>query len=89
MILTQKLKSVQEVLDIYGDSTGCSFCKPALSFIVDEVNLGDYKEDRSTRFINDRVHANIQRDGTFSVIPRMRGGVTSPAELRKIADVAE
>lgn len=89
MIQTQKLKSVQDVLNIYGNTVGCSFCKPALSFIVDEVHCGDHKEDRSARFINDRVHANIQRDGTFSVIPRMHGGVTSPEQLRKIADVAE
>ncbi len=89
IIQTQKLKTVQDVLDIYGDGIGCSLCKPALSFILDEVLLGEHKEDRSARFINDRVHANIQRDGTFSVVPRMRGGVTSAAELRKIADVAE
>jgi nitrite reductase [NAD(P)H] large subunit len=57
--------------------------------MVDVVWCGDHQEDRSARFINDRVHANIQRDGTFSVVPRMRGGVTSPAQLRKIADVAE
>ncbi len=89
MIQTQKIKTVQDVLDIYGNGIGCSLCKPALSFILDEVLLGEHKEDRSARFINDRVHANIQRDGTFSVVPRMRGGVTSPKELRKIADVAE
>ncbi len=89
MIQTQKLKAVQDVLDIYGNGVGCSLCKPALSFIVDEVWLGEHREDRSARFINDRVHANIQRDGTFSVVPRMRGGVTSAKELRKIADVAE
>ena len=53
------------------------------------VWCGEHEEDRSARFINDRVHANIQNDGTFSVVPRIRGGVTSPAELRKIADVAE
>ena len=89
MILTQKLKTVQDILDIYGNGTGCSFCKPALSFILDEALHGDHEEDRSARFINDRVHANIQKDGTFSVIPRMRGGVTTPNELRKIADAAE
>ncbi len=88
-IRTQKLKGVQEVLDIYGDGHGCNKCKPALAFLVDEVLLGDHEEDRSARYINDRVHANIQRDGTFSVIPRMRGGVTSAAELRKIADAAD
>ena len=89
IIYTQKLKSVQDILDIYGDGIGCEVCKPALSYLVDVVWCGDHEEDRSARFINDRVHANIQNDGTFSVVPRMRGGVTSPAELRKIADVAE
>jgi len=89
IIRSQKLKSVQEVLDIYGNAIGCEVCKPALSYLVDVVWQGDHNEDRSARFINDRVHANIQKDGTFSVIPRMRGGVTTPAELRKIADVAE
>src|SRR2546430_3309568 len=50
---------------------------------------GDHDEDRSARFINERVHANIQKDGTFSVVPRIRGGVTSAEELRRIADVAD
>jgi nitrite reductase (NADH) large subunit len=89
IILSQKLKSVQQVLDIYGNGVGCEVCKPALSYLVDVVWCGDHQEDRSARFINDRVHANIQNDGTFSVVPRIRGGVTSPRELRRIADVAE
>jgi nitrite reductase (NADH) large subunit len=49
----------------------------------------DYVDERDARFINDRVHANIQRDGTFSVVPQMKGGVTTPDQLRKIADVAD
>jgi nitrite reductase (NADH) large subunit len=85
----QKLKSVEEVLAVYGNRKGCEVCKPALSYMLDMLWCGDHEEDRSARFINDRVHANIQRDGTFSVIPRMRGGVTSPDELRRIADVAD
>jgi len=85
----QKLKSVQEVLDIYGNGLGCEVCKPALSYMMDMLWCGDHDEDRSARFINDRVHANIQKDGTFSVIPRIRGGVTTAAELRRIADVAD
>lgn len=89
IIQTQKLKTVQEVLEIYGNGTGCSSCKPALAFIIDEALLGEHEEDRSARYINDRVHANIQKDGSFSVVPRMRGGVTTPDELRKIADAAE
>jgi len=85
----QQLKSVQEVLNVYGNRKGCEVCKPALSYLVDMVWCGDHEEDRSARFINDRVHANIQRDGSFSVVPRIRGGVTSPEELRRIADVAD
>jgi nitrite reductase (NADH) large subunit len=89
IVRSQQLRSVQDVLDVYGNGKGCEICKPALSYIVDMVWCGDHQEDRSARFINDRVHANIQKDGTFSVVPRMRGGVTTPAELRKIADVAD
>jgi nitrite reductase (NADH) large subunit len=85
----QQLKSVQEVLDVYGNRRGCEVCKPALSYMLDMLWCGRHDEDRSARFINDRVHANIQKDGTFSVVPRMRGGVTTPDELRRIADAAE
>src|SRR5665213_2088688 len=85
----QKLKSVEEVLAVYGNRKGCEVCKPALSYMLDMLWCGDHEEDRSARYINDRVHANIQKDGTFSVIPRMRGGVTSPDELRRSADVAD
>jgi nitrite reductase (NADH) large subunit len=89
ILRSQQLKSVQEVLDIYGNGAGCEICKPALSYMMDMLWCGGHDEDRSARFINDRVHANIQKDGTFSVIPRIRGGVTSPDELRRIADVAD
>ncbi len=89
MIRSQKLRSVGEVLEIYGNGIGCEVCKPALSYMLDVISCGDYDEDRSARFINDRVHANIQNDGTFSVVPRMRGGVTTADELRRIADAAD
>ncbi len=89
ILRSQQLKSVREVLEIYGNGLGCEICKPALSYMLDMIWCGDHEEDRAARFINDRVHANIQKDGTFSVVPRMRGGVTSPSELRRIADVAE
>jgi nitrite reductase (NADH) large subunit len=49
----------------------------------------EYIDERDARFINDRVHGNIQRDGTFSVVPRIAGGVTSADQLRRIADVAD
>jgi nitrite reductase (NADH) large subunit len=89
ILRSQRLKSVQEVLDIYGNGAGCEICKPALSYMLDMLWCGDHDEDRSARFVNDRVHANIQKDGTFSVVPRIHGGVTSSAQLRRIADVAD
>jgi nitrite reductase (NADH) large subunit len=89
ILRSDRIKSVQEVLEIYGNGRGCEVCKPALSYMLDMLRCGAHDEDRSARFINDRVHANIQKDGTFSVIPRIRGGVTSAAELRRIADVAD
>ncbi|HEX3604965.1 MAG TPA: nitrite reductase large subunit NirB [Candidatus Dormibacteraeota bacterium] len=88
-IRARNLRSVQAVLETLGNGTGCAKCKIALSYHLDAWWCGDYEEDRSARFINDRVHANIQRDGTFSVVPRMFGGITTPGELRRIADVAD
>ncbi|AFM17897.1 NAD(P)H-dependent nitrite reductase, large subunit [Mycolicibacterium chubuense NBB4] len=63
--------------------------KMALASLLEVMWAEDFVDERDARFINDRVHANIQRDGTFSVVPQMKGGVTSAAQLRRIADVAE
>lgn len=87
---TQQIKSVSELAAIYADKPyGCSACKPALAYMMDELWCGEHTEDRAYRFINDRVHANIQNDGSFSVAPRIRGGVTSPEALIKIAAAAQ
>jgi nitrite reductase (NADH) large subunit len=83
------MQSVSEVAGACGTGRECGTCKPALAYLVSEVCANQHREERDARFINDRVHANIQHDGTFSVVPRMYGGVTTPAELRRIADVAE
>jgi nitrite reductase [NAD(P)H] large subunit len=63
--------------------------KMGLASLLKMMWGADYVDERDARFINDRVHANIQRDGTFSVVPQMKGGVTTPAQLRRIAEVAE
>jgi nitrite reductase (NADH) large subunit len=83
------LEAVSEVTDACGTGRECGQCKPALAYLVSEVNANRHREERAARYINDRVHANIQNDGTFSVVPRMYGGVTTPDELRRIADAAE
>ena len=63
--------------------------KMGLASLLKMMWADEYVDERDARFINDRVHANIQRDGTFSVVPQMKGGVTTPAQLRRIAEVAE
>jgi len=63
--------------------------KMGLASLLQMMWADEYVDERDARFINDRVHANIQRDGTFSVVPQMKGGVTSVEQLRTIADVAE
>ncbi len=82
------LRSVSAVLDALGGGDDPAV-KPALASLLRMVWGRDYEDERDARFINDRIHANIQNDGTFSVVPRIYGGVTSPAELRRIAEVAE
>ncbi|TNC96381.1 MAG: nitrite reductase (NAD(P)H) large subunit [Stygiobacter sp.] len=90
-ILDQRLKSMDSVRKALGWKTedGCAKCRPALNYYLLCAWPGEYVDDYQSRFINERAHANIQKDGTYSVIPRMWGGVTTPDELRAIADVAD
>jgi nitrite reductase (NADH) large subunit len=90
-IVSRALKSVPAVMQELEWTTpdGCSSCRPALNYYLLCAWPGEYVDDKFSRFINERAHGNIQKDGTFSVVPRMWGGMTSPAELRAIADVAE
>ena len=88
-VRAEELGSVSAIGESCGAGRTCGACKPGLSYLISEVRAGRHREERHARFINDRVHANIQNDGTFSVVPRMRGGVTSAAELRRIADVVD
>jgi nitrite reductase (NADH) large subunit len=90
-ILARSLKSIPEARQALGWKTadGCHKCRPALNYYLLCAWPGEYRDDRQSRFVNERVHANIQKDGTYSVVPRMWGGLTTPAELRAIAAAAE
>ena len=68
---------------------GCASCRPAVNYYLISTWPKQAKDDPQSRYINERSHANIQRDGTYSVIPRMWGGHTTPDELRRIADAAD
>ena len=91
LIKAKGLKSQEAVWQELGWKTrnGCHVCRPAINFYLLADWPLEYQDDPQSRFINERKHANIQKDGTFSVMPRMWGGITTPDELRAIADAAD
>jgi nitrite reductase (NADH) large subunit len=90
-IVEYNLKSIPEAMHFFEwrSVNGCASCRPALNYYLICAWPHDYKDDPQSRFINERAHANIQKDGTYSVVPRIYGGVTTPAQLKRIAEVAE
>ena len=90
-IRDEHLTSISAVMELMNWKTpnGCASCRPALNYYVISAWPAEAKDDPQSRFINERAHANIQKDGTYSVVPRMWGGLTTPKELRAIADVVE
>lgn len=91
LIKAQGLKSIPAVMQELGWKTvgGCASCRPALNYYLLSDWPLEYTDDRQSRFVNERNHANIQKDGSYTVVPRMWGGLTTPDELRAIADAAE
>jgi nitrite reductase (NADH) large subunit len=80
--------SAMQALD-WKTPNGCASCRPALNYYCLSTWPHEATDDPQSRFINERAHANIQKDGSYSVVPRMWGGLTTPGELRAIADAAE
>ena len=91
LIAAMGLKSIPAVLQAleWRTADGCHHCRPALNYYLLTAWPGEYVDDSRSRFVNERMHANIQKDGTYSVVPRMWGGLTSAKELRAIADVVD
>ncbi|MGF1621013.1 MAG: nitrite reductase large subunit NirB [Rhodomicrobiaceae bacterium] len=91
LIKAKELKSIPQLMQEleWKTSCGCAKCRPALNYYMVCDWPDEYADDYQSRFINERVHANIQKDGTYSVVPRMWGGQTSAKELRAIADVVD
>ncbi len=91
LIKAKELKTIPAVMQEleWSTSGGCAKCRPALNYYLLSDWPGEYVDDGQSRYINERVHANIQKDGTYSVVPRMWGGMTTADELRAIADVTD
>ena len=90
-IKAQHLLSVDDVYSALAWRTpnGCASCRPAVNYYLLSTWPKEVVDDPQSRFINERSHANIQKDGSYSVIPRMWGGMTSADELRRIADAVD
>jgi nitrite reductase (NADH) large subunit len=90
-IVERGLKEIPQIMQAMSWSTpdGCSSCRPALNYYLLCAWPETHVDDMQSRFVNERMHANIQKDGTYSVVPRMWGGVTTPNELRAIADACD
>ncbi|WP_114389665.1 nitrite reductase large subunit NirB [Notoacmeibacter marinus] len=91
LIRAKELKSIPALMQAleWKSSGGCAKCRPALNYYLVCDWPDEYADDYQSRFINERVHANIQKDGTYSVVPRMWGGQTTADELRAIADCVD
>ncbi|MGQ3167092.1 MAG: nitrite reductase large subunit NirB [Hydrogenophaga sp.] len=91
VIRDSKLLSIGAVFEALSWRTpnGCATCRPAVNYYLISTWPKEAKDDPQSRFINERAHANIQKDGTYSVIPRMWGGETTADELRRIADAVD
>ena len=90
-IAQQKLLTIADTFAALNWKTpnGCPTCRPAVNYYLISTWPKDAKDDPQSRYINERSHANIQKDGTYSVIPRMWGGETTADELRRIADAVD
>lgn len=88
-IRASNIRSVSEMFEKLAPQGEDAAAKMPLASLLRMVWGPDWTDERGALYINDRVHANIQRDGTFSVVPQIKGGVTTPDQLRRIADVAD
>ena len=89
-IRQKKLTMVREVMSVLEwKGEGCQVCRPAINYYIGMIWPLDAEDDRTSRIANERMHANIQKDGTYSVIPRIYGGVTTADDLIRIGEIAK
>lgn len=90
-IKAKGLQTPKEVRNVLGfiNEEGCPTCRPALNYYMRMLRPEEYEDDKASRFVNERMEGNIQKDGTFSVIPRMYGGTTTGEELIRLGEVAK
>lgn len=89
IIKINKFTNHNEVLGVIGKGDGCEVCKPVLSSIFSSIYNDTANKHVTAQDSNDRFLANIQRNGTYSVVPRMAGGEVSAEKLIVVGQVAK
>ncbi|MDT0643471.1 nitrite reductase large subunit NirB [Zunongwangia sp. F363] len=89
LIKINKVKDYNEALNLFGKGDGCEICKPALSSIFASIYMETANKQVAIQDSNDRFLANIQRNGTYSVVPRVPGGEITPDKLMVLGRVAK
>ncbi|MDX2020734.1 MAG: nitrite reductase large subunit NirB [Deltaproteobacteria bacterium] len=91
LVKVNKLKSFDALIAAHGQGLGCEICKPAVASILASTWNEHILESSHVGLqdSNDRFLANVQRDGTYSVVPRVAGGEITPKQLIALGQVAE
>jgi len=89
-IRVRHLTMVRETINaLEWKSEGCQVCRPAINYYLGMIWPEEAEDDRYSKVVNEKMHANIQKDGTYSVIPRIHGGNTSADDLIRMGEVAK
>ena len=89
IVKVKNIKRYDDLLDSHGKGDGCEICKPAVASILASVWNELIAEQSTIQDTNDRYLANIQRGGTYSVVPRIAGGEITPEKLIAIGRIAK
>ncbi|MGI9022769.1 MAG: nitrite reductase large subunit NirB [Acidimicrobiales bacterium] len=86
-----RINTFSEVLAAHGTGRGCEICKPAIASMLASLGNGYIlsQDQAALQDTNDHFLANLQRDGTYSVVPRVPGGEITPDQLIAIGNIAK
>ena len=89
LVKINKVPNYNEALNLFGNGQGCEICKPVFASIFATITMETANRQPGIQDTNDRFLANIQRNGTYSVVPRVPGGEITPQQLIVLGEVAK
>jgi nitrite reductase (NADH) large subunit len=89
LVKINKVANYDEALNLFGNGHGCEVCKPVFASIFATITMETANRQPGIQDTNDRFLANIQRNGTYSVVPRVPGGEITPQQLIVLGEVAK